>query len=134
MKKWIAGIIAIIAIAAILFGVYNSSRSYIPSEQSQTESAASANTPIGEKTLFEIDIKDFLYSSAELKIKAGSTVIWTNRDKAIHTVTSDSGGKAELNSGLMDQGETYTHNFTAVGVFNYHCNIHQMMKGKIVVE
>jgi amicyanin len=89
-------------------------------------------TPDLEPGTHSIEIENFAFQPAELKIEKGDTVIWTNKDSAQHTVTSDSG--AELDSGLLSQGETYSHTFNEVGTFDYHCTPHPFMKAKIIVE
>jgi len=48
-------------------------------------------------------------------------VTWTNNDAVAHTVTSDSGG--ELNSGVLQPGDSYTYTFNSAGNFYYHCSI-----------
>lgn len=81
---------------------------------------------------YKIDIKDFSFVIKELKIKKGETVVWTNKDDAKHTVTSDSGN--ELNSRLLSKEEIYSHTFNTAGEFSYHCTPHPYMKAKIIVE
>jgi amicyanin len=66
---------------------------------------------------------------AELRIKKGDTVVWTNTDSMGHTVTG-----AGFDSGIIAQGKTYTHTFTTTGTFDYHCTPHPSMVGKVVVE
>jgi len=77
-------------------------------------------------------IKDFSFDSAEVTVKKGTIVKWTNQDSAPHTVTSDSG--SELSSATLSNGQSYSHTFAEAGTFEYHCNIHPMMKAKVVVE
>jgi plastocyanin len=133
-KSLIIGIIAAIVIVLIIIGYNIYKPAYIPpSQQSQTESAASANTAPQEGVI-EASMENFAFVPAEIKIKAGTIVIWTNNDNSPHTVSSDSGGKAELNSITLSQGNKYNHTFARVGTFNYHCNYHNTMKGKVVVE
>jgi plastocyanin len=80
-----------------------------------------------------IDISGFAFNPSTLTINAGDTVIWTNKDSAPHTVTSDSG--SELKSSTLSAGSgSYSHTFTTAGTYAYHCNIHTMMKGTIVVQ
>ena len=111
--------------------VLNDSNFTAHSSNTGTESAASANTPALSGNP-EIHISNFKYSPAEIKITAGSSITWINDDSAPHTVTSDSG--KEVNSGEMLQGKRYNHIFTEKGTYNYHCEYHSGMKGKIVVE
>jgi len=133
-KSLIIGITAAIIIVLIIIGYNIYKPAYIPpSEQARTESAASANTPPQEGVI-EASMENFAFNPSELKIEVGTTVIWTNNDNSPHTVSSDSGGKAELNSITLSSGDKYNHTFARVGTFNYHCNYHNTMKGKVVVE
>ena len=75
-------------------------------------------------------IKDFSFDPAELTVKVGAKVTWTNQGDASHTVTFDTGG---VDSDTLKAGATYDHVFDAAGSFAYHCNFHSSMKGVIVV-
>lgn len=50
-------------------------------------------------------------SPAVLKIKAGTTVTWTNKDTDAHTVTS-SGSGGPVRSTPLTTGATFRHTFT----------------------
>ena len=76
-------------------------------------------------------IQNFAFSPSSLSISVGDTVLWTNNDSALHTVTSDTG--SELN-GQLSPGLTYQHIFMAAGSFPYHCNIHPSMHGSVTVQ
>jgi amicyanin len=84
--------------------------------------------------VFTVEISNFEFSPAELKISVGSNVTWVNRDTTPHTATSDSGGKGGISSTILENGDRYTKQFMTVGTYPYHCNFHNSMKGKIVVE
>jgi nitrite reductase (NO-forming) len=80
------------------------------------------------------------FSPDHIKVKVGGTVIWTNDDSNIHTVTS--GVPNTPNAGqVFDSGltsliapsKTYSHKFTNVGEFSYFCKIHPTMVGEIEV-
>jgi nitrite reductase (NO-forming) len=83
---------------------------------------------------------DRAYLPHHLKIKAGSTVTWTNNDNIVHTVTSGipnapSAG-VEFDSGLtslMLPSKEFSHKFTDTGEFSYFCRIHPTMVGTIDV-
>lgn len=80
----------------------------------------------------EVAIKNFAFSPAELRIKKGETVAWTNEDSAPHTVTSDTGN--ELSPTILKKGDSYAHTFNNAGTYNYHCSFHSSMKAIIIVE
>ena len=79
-----------------------------------------------------VDISDFAFNPQELIIQKSATIVWTNKDSARHTVTSDSG--SELGSKILSTGGSYSHTFSQTGTFEYHCDIHKGMKGKIIVK
>jgi len=71
------------------------------------------------------------FSPANITVVLGvnNTVVWTNNDSTEHTVVAlDNSFSATL-----QPGQTFTHTFTAPGVYNYHCTIHTFMKGAVVV-
>ncbi|MEK6918709.1 MAG: cupredoxin family copper-binding protein [Nanoarchaeota archaeon] len=72
------------------------------------------------------------YLPQTLTINKGETIVWVNDDSMQHTVTSDSG--SELNSGTIGLGQKYSHTFENAGTYEYHCEFHSSMKGKIIVQ
>ena len=89
------------------------------------------NQPKNPET-HDITIKNFAFSQSEIRIKRGDRVIWTNMDSIGHTVTSDSGD--ELNSKLLQEGESYSRIFNREGSFGYYCKPHPYMKARVIVE
>ncbi len=85
-----------------------------------------------EDYYLEISILDTGFKKAELTSPVGGTVRWTNNDTVNHTVTSDSG--SELNSGILEPGDTYIHTFNSEDTFNYHCEIHPSMTGTVTTK
>jgi plastocyanin len=76
-------------------------------------------------------IQGFAFQPATLTVTVGTTVTWTNKDTAAHTVTSDTG---VFDSGNMPNGATYSFTFNQAGTFPYHCNYHSNMHGMVVVQ
>lgn len=68
----------------------------------------------------KVEIINFSYGSP-LTVKAGTTVVWVNRDKAPHTVTADNGAFA---SGTLNPGDTFSFTFAQAGTFPYYCEFH----------
>jgi hypothetical protein len=65
---------------------------------------------------------------------AGETVTWHNLDLGsgtVHTVTSDTEAWPEL--GLV-QADAQSISFPAPGTFTYHCEIHPVMTGRVIVQ
>lgn len=93
--------------------------------------AAGPDPPARAAGTAAVTIQGFAFSPATLQVAPGTTVTWTNRDAATHTVTSDTG--AWPDSGGIATGGTFSYTFTAAGTYPYHCAIHPMMTATIVV-
>jgi plastocyanin len=91
-----------------------------------------ATTTAGAAGGAQVSIKGFAFSPADVTIKVGETVTWTNEDSATHTIAADNGGFT--NSGDIAQGATYSTTFDKAGTFPYHCSIHPNMKGTVTVQ
>lgn len=78
-----------------------------------------------------VTIKDFAFSPAELTVKKGSTIIWVNQDSPKHNAFSGTAGGPQ--GPLLATGEKYTFKAEKVGSFDYICQPHPFMKGKITV-
>lgn len=89
-------------------------------KQTQPTSNGASNTTV--------DIKGFAFDPSAITVPRGSTITWTNRDSAPHTVTGDIFG-----SGSISQNGEYSHTFQEAGTFDYHCKIHTNMQGKVIV-
>jgi plastocyanin len=59
-------------------------------------------------------------------------VTWTNSDAAPHTATAQD--REALQSGTLNQGDSYSQTFDQPGTFEYFCEFHSNMKGTIVVQ
>ncbi|MBI4154554.1 cupredoxin family copper-binding protein [Candidatus Woesearchaeota archaeon] len=96
-------------------------------EQPKVEETKAPEVP----TIVNVEIKGSKFNPQDLKIKVGTTVIWTNQDSASHTVTSSD---KTLDSPDLSKGQTFSYTFTTLGVYNYICSIHPYMKGTVTVE
>lgn len=101
--------------------------SAVESKPAPIESKAAAVAPAS----VEVAIQNFSFGPAELTVPKGTTVVWTNKDSAGHTVTGDAGGPA---SALLNQGGEYRFTFDTPGTFSYHCAPHPFMKATIRVS
>ena len=79
----------------------------------------------------DVKIDNFTFGPADVTVKAGSTITWTNRDDIPHTVVSTD--KA-FKSKVLDTDEHYSFTFPSAGTFTYFCSIHPKMTGRIVVK
>lgn len=76
-----------------------------------------------------ISIKNFFFNPAELTITKGSEISFINNDSTTHTVTF-----SDFQNDNLKPGASYKHIFDSTGTFDFHCNIHPQMKGKIIVQ
>jgi plastocyanin len=102
-----------------------------PTPTTSTTTTVSSAGTITPKT-YSISIQGFTFSPKIIEVQVGDTIVWTNKDGAPHTVTSDTGTElASVNLGVDD---TYSHTFTKADIFNYHCAIHPGMKATVIVR
>jgi plastocyanin len=111
----------VVAAAALLFS--HGSGSSTPG------TAGSGAAPLSGHV--KIDISNFMYSPAVLKVKVGSTITVTNDDETEHTATSNSEGV--FDTGTLDKGQSMSFKVNKVGTFSYHCSFHAFMHGTIEV-
>lgn len=79
-----------------------------------------------------VEIKDLAFGQASVTIAAGGSVTWTNMDTVPHTATARD--RTVLQSGTLQQGDSFTQTFTTPGTYEYFCEFHADMKGTIIVE
>lgn len=91
---------------------------------------ATAKTEAAAAGAVVIIIEGSSFTPASVTVKAGTEVIWKNRDAAPHTVTADDGS---FDSGSLGQGEEFKKKLTKPGTLSYSCDIHGYMSGKIVI-
>jgi plastocyanin len=82
----------------------------------------------GEKV--EVEMEDFTFVPAELTVKVGSTVTWTNKDSAGHDVRAADGS---WGSESLSKGQSFSKVFDREGTYEYVCTFHPGMQGKIIV-
>ncbi|MBA2279508.1 cupredoxin family copper-binding protein [Candidatus Saccharibacteria bacterium] len=132
MKKFI--IIALIAVIAVV-GISSllkkdkgsddmSTMNMNSSETADTETATAPNA---------VSIEDFAFKQANISVKKGTTVTWTNNDDAKHNVTPEDATDDFKEGPLLAKGETYSVTFNTVGSYSYNCSPHPYMKGVVEV-
>ena len=90
---------------------------------------AEGATPVMGKQ-HAVEISGFAFVPAGLAIAPGDTVVFTNRDLAPHTVTSESG---LFESGRLGSGQSVRMSFGQAGDYPYLCSLHPRMRGRIRV-
>ena len=95
-----------------------------------SETAASAGETARASRAAPVDIDNFAYTPPTLKVAKGATVTFSNSSKVTHTATR--GGA--FDTGLIKPGKSVSVRFKQKGTFAYHCEIHPLMHGKIIVD
>ncbi|MGN6350894.1 MAG: cupredoxin domain-containing protein [Candidatus Nitrosocosmicus sp.] len=110
------------------------------SNQTQSNNHTTTSLPTTKKVIIVKGaalLRDKAYSPNPIIIHAQDSINWINSDDVVHTVTSGASfnspdrGQA-FDSGLL--GGSYSHKFDKPGIYNYFCQIHPTMLGKIIVE
>jgi plastocyanin len=80
----------------------------------------------------EVAVLDYKYTPAQLTVKAGTTVRWTNREKrTTHSILFSGPGGFE--SERFFPGESWQRVFDKPGSYPYSCGPHPEMKGQVDV-
>lgn len=102
-------------------------------------SKADASTDRRGQQKVEVILGDIAFTPSNLRISAGTTVVWKNADLVDHYVNTDSHPahtyEPDQNSSLLKTGQSFKYTFTKSGAYPYHCSAHaETMTGMIVVE
>ncbi len=76
-----------------------------------------------------VTIETLAFLPAEIEVKAGETIEWTNKDRFAHTATVEGGWEV-----LIPPGKVATRIATATDTVEYYCRFHPNMKGRIKVS
>ena len=137
MKK-VAGyfLFMMLVVSLLVSGCYQAPASTpAPPQETPTPTSAPAPPPAqeiptpGGATVHQVAIKDFAFSPREITIKVGDTVTWTQQDSLHHTTSG-----ALWDSRDLAQEQIYSKTFDKTGNYDYRCNYHPSMKGKVIVE
>lgn len=142
MKKIAAIIIVliIIAVGAVLIATKgdNNNKSDTTSDMAgmnMNQSAGannSSNQTENPTATNAVTIANFAFSPADISVKAGTKVTWTNNDSTAHTV-DETDGQTGPASGMLNPGASYSFTFDKPGTYHYHCSIHPEMTGTVTV-
>jgi plastocyanin len=85
-----------------------------------------------DETSATIHIQNSAFIPAKITIPAGTTITWINDGEDMgHNVVSTSNA---FESKLFGTGQHYSFTFTAPGTYEYFCEVHPYMRGKIIVK
>ncbi len=92
------------------------------------QSPAQQGTPVTSIT--HLTIQNFAYQLANIQVRVGTTVTWTNQDNVPHSITFKNGMK---DSGLFYQGQSFSYTFNTPGTYQYYCSVHPYMIATVTV-
>ena len=78
-----------------------------------------------------VAIEAMKFSPTSVTVKAGDTIVWTNKDIVAHTVTEKA---ALFDSKIIPPGGTFKFVARKKGDFGYLCSLHQPMTGDVKVR
>ena len=125
MKSALFALSLVIATSMFSSGCYSKETMDSPPQKANTPPATMNTT-----SMMNVSIVGFAFNPENVTVKMGSSITWTNQDRAPHTITSDDGS---WDSGKIMQNGKYTHKFDKAGTFTYYCAVHPSMKGSIIV-
>jgi plastocyanin len=137
----------LIACSAVLFVAGCGSSSSTSSSSSGSTSTASgglktdstpnyaapaSSSPVQSGTV-QIAYRNIAIDPDTIRVKVGSTLVWTDYDDITHNVTSQS-GPAHFASANLHEGSKFSYKVTKPGLIHYECTYHPAsMNGTIEV-
>ena len=134
----VAALLGLAAVGLSACGVGGSNRSQAAAASPMTQMPAAAMpasgaAPASAAVLTDaVTIQTFAFTPAAISVKAGTTVVWTNKDDEAHTVFF--AFDHSISPVLVNGHNVYSKTFTTPGSYSYHCTIHPFMVGTVVVS
>jgi plastocyanin len=81
-----------------------------------------------------------MFMPGSVKLEAGSSLQWINTSNLPHNIVgiykTSLGQETRVDSGFINNGESWRYTFNEEGVFEYHCTTHTEhgMKGKVTIS
>ena len=119
------GIVVVVGSASVLLLVAGCDR---PKEARGVAATQAARPVEGEA---RVGIDNFAFTPTEVRVRAGTRVVWVNHDDVPHTVTAVD---KSFGSKAMDTDEQFSRVFDRAGTYPYFCAVHTHMTGTVVVE
>lgn len=140
MSRSLALLVSCLALGLVVAGCGGDDEKDSGGEAAKTteqpaEDTAGGGSKAGGDTV-EVGMKGIQFDPAEVTVKVGGTVKWTNKESVPHDVTKEDGPGAKFSSGdgNLNEGDTYEQTFKEAGKVNYVCTVHPNMKGTVTVE
>ena len=138
MRKWLALLLACLALALVAAGCGGDDDEGGggggADETAQEEQPADSGGGGGGG---QVGMKNIQFNPADVTIKAGEAVTWTNDEAVAHDVDG-SGKGVKFSSGEeggMNEGDTFKFTFDKAGTYDYICRVHAPgMAGTVTVK
>jgi plastocyanin len=101
-----------------------------PTPSAKTETSSTGGTKAAGSA--QVNMKNIQYVPAQISVKRGQKITWTNTDSVAHTVTAQKG--ATFDSGTLEVGSSFSFTPKKAGSIDYVCQIHPNQKGTITVQ
>jgi len=134
MKRY--GASFVIVTAAVLLGSLPlaAHNGHDHGQKNNTASTAREGIPLAQSgARSSVAIKLFQYQPGRLQVAPGTTVTWVNEDDVFHSVTADKGDPG-FEAPLDGKGKSFSFTFSQPGIYAYHCERHEHMRGEIDVR
>ena len=91
------------------------------------------SSPATTGATISVSIQNFSFEPATIQARAGDTIVFTNNDSVVHTVTQNPAGSG-FSSGTIEPGATYTLTIDDPGTYAFFCEFHPSMTGTILAS
>jgi plastocyanin len=89
------------------------------------------SAPSAAQGALRVEMRNFMFDPAVVRIEAGKRVLFVNRDRVRH----DAFKRGAFDTGRLSFGESALVRFTHRGVYPYFCTLHPYyMRGKVIVD
>lgn len=132
MKRSLVAIVVIVVVAVIVGVIIAGRGSSGSSDNSMNMNTPSSSSSQNPTATSQVTIQGFAFTPADITVKTGATVTWTNQDTTGHTVM-ETDGQDGPNSPQLSKGQSYSFTFKKAGTYHYHCSIHPDMVGTVTV-
>lgn len=96
-----------------------------------TTDGGTATTVVAlESSAAQVTIQNYAFTPASIRVPAGTTVTWINRDPIGHTATARDN---TWGSTVLGTGAQYSYTFAREGSYSYYCLPHPWMIGTVLV-
>ena len=138
----IAAALVVLAVLAVS-GCGSSSSSTATSDTASSGAQASSTTTTAPRSTTtvptttvpgQVDIVEYDFTPGTITVKVGERVTWLNRDSVDHWVISAPGTPQPFDLGRQGSAASASHTFDTKGTYPYFCNLHNYMKGEVIVQ